>query len=200
MSTGSLIPGKTYFVIIKQKMLGTGFFDDACKEFYLCRLLNCQHAFHVQLHAYLLMEEEIFLLLTPLTPAGFNSYCRFLNKSYNGYYKVRFTREVQAWQNSETVCQLSSDSLILDCQKFIERYVLNCSNISHPGEYRYSSYCVNAFTYKPRYLKTQRAVRRFIERESNGLERYREFIAAPFREEYERLLHSRLYFGQPLLG
>lgn len=199
MSTKNLIPGKTYFAAIKQKTFGTGFFDDACKEFYLRRLLNCQNVFQVHLHAYLLMEKEIFLLLTPLTPTGFSSYCRFLNRSYSRYYKVRFTRGVQTWKDTATVCQLPSDNLILDCQKFVERYALGFNNTHHPGEYRYSSYCVNAFTHKPRYLKQQRAVRCFVENKPNGLERYREFIATPFREEYERFLHSRLLSGRPLV-
>tara|TARA_B110000858_G_scaffold196515_1_gene255522 strand:+ start:28597 stop:29277 length:681 start_codon:yes stop_codon:yes gene_type:complete len=199
MTTGNLIPGKTYFANIKQKTFGTGFLDDACKEFYLLRLLNCQNAFHVQLHAYLLMEKQIFLLLTPLTPKGLSSYCRFLNRSYSRYYKVRFSRVAQVWKDAPTVCLLPSDNLILDCQKFVERYVLGFNNTRHPGEYRYSSYCANAFTHKPRYLKQQRAVRCFVENDSNGLERYREFIATPFREEYERFLHSRLLSGRPLL-
>lgn len=200
MATRSLIPGEAYFTIIRQKTFGTGFFDDACKEFYLRRLSNCQNAFQVQLHAYVLLEKEIFLVFTPLTPTGFDSFASFLNRSYSRYYLIRFARSVRAWQNEPLVCQLPSDNLILDCQKFVERYVLALNNTDHPGEYRYSSYCVNAFTHKPRFLKRQRAVRNFIKNGVNGLERYRDFVATPFREEYERFLQSRLLSGKPLMS
>ncbi|PCI77226.1 MAG: hypothetical protein COB20_08430 [SAR86 cluster bacterium] len=199
MANRSLVSGKTYFAAIKQKTFGTGFFDDACKEFYLRRLLHCQNAFQVQLHAYLLMEKELFLIFTPLTPSGFDSFVRFLNGSYNRYYLIRFARSVLAWQNEPLVCRLSSDNLVLDCQKFVERYVLDFSNKGHPGEYGYSSYSANAFTRKPSFLKRHRAVRQFINIEVNGLQRYRDFIAKPFREEYERYLQSRLLWGLPLL-
>ena len=199
MATRSLIPGKTYFAAIKQKTFGTGFFDDACKEFYLRRLLNCQNAFQVELHAYLLMKKDIFLIFTPLTPSGFDSFVGFLNASYSRYYLIRFARGVLAWQNKPLVCRLPSDNLVLDCQKFVERYVLEFGIENHPGEYGYSSYCANAFTHKLSFLKRHRAVRQFISIETNGLQRYRDFVAKPFREEYERFLQSRLLCGQPLL-
>ena len=199
MVSRSLIPGKTYFAAVAQKTFGTGFFDDACKEFYLLRLLNCQNAFQVQIHAYLLMKKEIFLVFTPLTPSGFDSFTRFLNGSYRRYYLIRFARSVLAWQNEPTVCRLPSDNLVLDCHKFVERHVLDSGSESHPGEYHYSSYCANAFTQKPSFLKRHLAVRQFMNIEANGLSRYRDFIAKPFRDEYKRFLRSRLLYGQALL-
>ena len=199
MVTRSLMPGETYFTVIKEKAFGTGFFDDACKEFYLRRLLHCQKAFHVQLHAYLLMEKELFLVFTPSTPSGFDSFVRFLNDSYSRYYLIRFARRVFAWQNEPLVCRILGDNLTLDCQKFVERHVLDFNSESHPGEYGYSSYCANAFTYKPIFLKRHRAVRQFINIDTNGLQRYRNFIARPFREEYHLLLRNRFLCGKSLL-
>ncbi|MBL4582044.1 MAG: hypothetical protein JKY29_09520 [Gammaproteobacteria bacterium] len=199
MATRSLIPGKTYFAVIKQRTFGTGFFDDACKDFYLRRLLNCQNAFQVQLHAYLLMKKDIFLIVTSLTPLGFDSFVRFLNASYSRYYLIRFARGVLAWQNEPLVCRLPGDKLVLDCQKFVERYVLNFGIENHPGEYGYSSYCANAFTRSPCFLQRHRAVRQFINIEANGLQRYRDFVATPFCKEYERFLQSRLLSGRALL-
>lgn len=162
MITRSLIPGKTYFGVIKQRTASTGFFDDACKEFYLRRLLICQNAYRVQLHAYILMEKKILLLFTPLTPSGFDSFARFLNGSYSRYYSIRFARDILAWQNEPLVCRLAGNKLVLDCQKFVERYVIDYSNESHPGKYGYSSYCANAFTHKPRFLRHHLAIRQFV--------------------------------------
>lgn len=199
MATRNLIPGKTYFANVGQKTFGTGFFDDSCKEFYLRRLLNCQNAFQVRLHAYLLMEKEIFLVFTPLTPSGFDSFARFLNGSYSRYYLIRFARRVLAWQNEPPICRLPSDNLVLDSHKFVERYVLDFGSESHPGAYRYSSYCANAFRLKPNFLARHRAVQHFVNTEASGLSRYRDFVATPFSEEYARFLQSRLLCGQPLL-
>ncbi|MFT7470844.1 MAG: hypothetical protein ACI8XU_000737 [Kiritimatiellia bacterium] len=199
MATRCLVSGETYFAVIKEKTFGTGFYDDACKEFYLRRLLNCQNAFRVQLHAYLLMEKEVFLTFTPMTPSGFDSFVRFLNTSYSRYYLIRFARNISVWQNEPIACRLSDNSLVLDCQKYVERYVVDFSSKSHPGEYGYSSYCANAFTHKLGFLTRHRAVRQFIYIQANGLQRYRDFIAKPFLEEYGRHLRGRLLCGQLLL-
>lgn len=200
MRAKSLVSGQTYFSLIALRTPSTGFFDDGCREFYLRRLLNCQNAYQVRLHAYLLLEDRIFLLLTPLTPTGFSSYCRFLNRSYGEYYRIRFARSIAVWQNQPIVLPLPTDKLILDCQKFIERYALSIGSALHPGEYHYSSYCSNAFVLRPKFLQRQQAVRRFIGEETSGLGRYREFVDTPFRREYEQFLRNRLLWGRPLVS
>ena len=199
MTTRCLISGETYFAVIKEKTFGTGFYDDACREFYLRRLLNCQNAFRVRLHAYLLMEKEVLLTFTPMTPSGFDSFVRFLNASYSRYYLIRFARNISVWQNEPLACRISDNELVLDCQKYVERYVLDFSSEGHPGEYGYSSYCANAFTHKSDFLTRHRAVRQFIGVQADGLQRYRNFIAKPFRDEYSRYLRRRLLCEQPLL-
>ena len=195
-TTRNLISSKAYFAVIEQRTLGTGFFDDACREFYLRRLLNCQHVFRVKLHAYLLLRKELFLVFTPLTPSGFNTFVRFLNKSYSRYYSIRFARTVSVWRDEPAICRLPSERLVLDCQKFVE---IDSGRECHPGKYRDSSYCSNAFTIKQNDLRRHRAVERFITMETVCLQRYRDFIASPFRAEYARFLKSRLLSGRPLL-
>lgn len=200
MSSRTLKAYRTYFSCIEQKTQGTGFFDDTCKEFYLRRLLHCQNVFHVQLHAYLLLDKRIFLMFTPQTPTGFAALTRFLGQSYNNYYSIRFERRVHAWRCQTPVCQLPSNNLIRDCQKLIERYVLMHGRSQHPGEYRYSSYCTNAFSLKPGFLFRHRAFKELLIGKGSALESYREFIATEFREEYERYLQSRLLNGRSVLG
>tara|TARA_R110002073_G_scaffold108904_3_gene244620 strand:- start:56 stop:760 length:705 start_codon:yes stop_codon:yes gene_type:complete len=200
MTKNGLIAHETYFTVISQRTLGSGFFDDACKEFYLCRLLQCQSAFHVHLHAYLLMEQRILLMFTPRTPFGFSAFTKFLSENYNDYYSIRFERRVQAWQKSMSICLLPSFNLIQDCQKFIERFVIKMEVSTHPGKYHYSSYCANAFSLRPKYLRRHQAIIELAHEDSCALESYREFIETPFREEHERFLDSRLLHGHPLLG
>ena len=170
LANRSLKANRTYFVLIRQRTLGSGFFDDTCKEFYLRRLLQCQNVFHVQLHAYLLLERRVFLLFTPQTPTGFHAFVEFLCKSYNNYYSIRFERRVQAWQDSTPACQLASHKLVRDCQKFIERFALVYEKCNHPGEYRFSSYCANAFSVRPEYLSRHRAVTELTNGETQVLD------------------------------
>ena len=82
--------GKTYFVVLKERTSSTGFYDDACYAFYLLRLMHCLNSYRVKLHAYLLRPKEIWLLITPGTPTGFDSLQRFLNRAYSDYFNNRF--------------------------------------------------------------------------------------------------------------
>ena len=199
MTRKTLKTRSTYFTVIKPRTEGTGFFDDACKEFYLCRLLHCQHAFQIKLHAYLLLDQQIFLLFTPQTPSSFHSFLSYLNRVYNDYYLVRFERKVKVWRGAPLISLLPSDKLVLDCQKFLERFTLKAENNNHPGEYLYSSYCSNAFSVIPKPLIRHKAFIQFLRKEVGSLGSYRDFIATPFRVQYEYFLQSRLLEGRPLL-
>ncbi len=200
MSKDNLIAGKTYFAVLKEGTANTGFYDEACREFYLRRLLHCLGGYQVKLHAYLLEPNQVLLLVTPLTPTGFGSLLRFLNHSYSGYFSTRFSRPVRVWRDAAAVCLLPSQKLVLDSQKFIERFPLRSKSHRHPGEHQYSSYCSNSFCHRPQYLAQHPAFKLFLGRGPQSLNRYREFVATPFAASYYLFLESRLMLGRPLLG
>lgn len=200
MANKSLAAGKTYFAIVKEGVSSTGFYDGICQEFYLCRLLHCLNAYQVKLHAYLLQPKEIFFLFTPLTPNGFYSLVHFLNRSYSDYFSNRFSRTVRVWRDDPALSLVPSSGLVLDCQKFIERYPLTICSHRHPGEYKFSSYCSNAFIRNPKYLLPHSSFRDYLSKDKEPLKRYRAFIDRPFSPAYLRYLESRLMFGRPLLS
>ncbi len=199
MSNNNLMVGKTYFAIIKEGTIGTGFYDDACKQFYLHRLLHCLNAYQVKVHAYLLEPKQVLLLISPITPMGFFSLVKFLNNSYSDYFAIRFNRSVRVWRDIPSICVLPSSKLVLDCQKFIERFPLRSNKNENPGEFHYSSYCSNSFFSHPKYLSRHPAFSEFLNRETEPFRRYREFIAQPFAPPYALYLKSRLLSGRPLL-
>lgn len=195
MTTGksdSLSAHRTYFASIGSGALGGELVDDVCKEFYLRRLLLCQNAFHVRVHAYVLMETQAMLLFTPSTPTGFAAFTRFLRRVYRSYYSIRFDRTQSSPYKEPTSCYLAGGQMIRDTQKFIERLAMEYGGADHPGEYRFSSYCGNAFNHRPRGLVRHRAFESLPGAGGRALEHYRRFIATPFSEEHARLLRGRL--------
>lgn len=192
MTGKSLKAHRVYFASIRPRTSVTGFFDDACKDFYQRRLLFCHKAFRIRLHAYLLLEKQILLLFTPLTASGFESFIKFLNRSYNEYYMIRFRRRPQVWGNAATVCLPQVGRQVRDSQKFIERTALSVPRVRHPGQYAYSSYCANAFALQPKPLARHRYVSEILHSSGHALQSYRDFIATPFGREYEELLRSCL--------
>lgn len=187
--------GQTYFVVLKEKTSTTGFYDEACYEYYLLRLLNCLNVYQVKLHAYLLQSKQVWLLVTPGTPTALDALLRFLNQCYNNYFNVRFERSARVWSDAAIICSISGDKLVLDCQKFVEREALKTGYVSHPGEYLWSSYCANSFGNNGHYLTPHGAYTKFLNGKSHGLSQYREFIARAYTPAYYLYLKSRLLSG-----
>ena len=190
------ITGQTYVVYQKGRRFCTSFYDDSCYRYYTLRLLNSVNNYHVKLHAYCLLRNELFLLVTPGTPTGIGRLLCSLNRSYSEYFTLRFNRPGEVFPGCHWHSLIQGASLILDCQKFIERAAPDSEGLSHPGSYRWSSYCANAFGGKSRHLVPHKAFVDFLSRAPNPHRRYREFIALPFSEAYALYLVNALKFGK----
>lgn len=192
------IAGQTYFIVIKSNSRMTGFYDGACYHFYLLRLLNCLNNFQVKLHAYILLENSIWLLTTPGTPGGLSSLLKYLNQCYSSYFNNRFGRSTTIWRDLSGFSLVQGNQLVLDCQKFIERAPVQAMMVNHPGEYAWSSYCANSFGGATKYLTPHPAFKLLLQENGNPYKRYRDFIASSFDEPYYRYLKSRLMTGTPV--
>ena len=199
VSNKSHLAGETYLVSLDSRIAGDGFGDDACYKFYLLRLFNCLNVFQVKLHAYLLLPNEVSLLVTPGSPFCLKNLLRTINRSYSEYFNVRFGRAVKVWSNTPRSSLAQEATLALQCQKYIERRPLTDSQLDHPGIYRWSSYCANAFGGDFRYLKPLDAYKVFISETNNPYKAYRDYIATPFKQEFHLYLQRRIESGAPII-
>ena len=170
-------PGQTYFLEHSTTAFGHCLFDDACCKFYLARMFNSLQQFHVALHAYCILPDRVCLLLTPRTPKGAFNLLRSVGHQYNVYYRDRFDRQGVVFTERVTSVALQSSQAVLESQKHIERLPLGHALVAHPGIYRWSSYCANAFGAGSPALIRHRAYSEFILRSSTSHAAYRDFIA-----------------------
>ena len=189
------MPHQSYFASLASGALGGDLTDDICKEFLLRRLAHCQHAFRVRIHAYLLLETEVLLLMTPGTPGGFSAFNEFLRTSYSEYFSVRFCCNNREPLTEPKVSLLHNHALVRNCQKYIERYAMVHRGYTHPGEYRFSSYCSNAFNLRPRGIERHRAFDEMFEEKRSALEKYRAFVAEDFADSSEPIIEERPRIG-----
>ena len=182
--------GLTYFIVLTGQSCGTSFFDRACYRFYLKRFSNSLCNFHVRLHAYSLLANEILLLATPLTPSAMSRLISSVNRAYSDYYNDRFGRAVSVFGAPPTRI-VAKNELALEVQKYIERAALHNTGIEHPGAYEWSSYCANSFGCKSSFLTPHGAYQKFLRAHSHPYQSYREFVARPFDSAYEDFLRSR---------
>ncbi len=182
----------TWFLINHAKIQGPAFFDEACHDYFQLRLLNCLKVYKVRLHAYALLPNEAWLLLTPGMPKSMFSLLDFVNECYSEYFNERFDRNTAVFQRRPFLAIIDSAQLFLDCQKMIERWPLASGAVDHPGLYRWSSYGANAFGGRHQFLTRHRWFEQYIAATENAMERYREFVAEPFQAAELAELEQRL--------
>ena len=168
---------QTYCVNVIGKVCGATFYDDACFRYYLVHLLHCLNVFHVSLHAYCLLPNRIFLLITPDTPFGLPNLIAKCNTIYADYFRNRFSRGGVILARQPDKCLLLNVDQVLACQRAIERLPLQLNPVDHPGSYQWSSYCANAFGRERGFLKAHPQFQEFLNATRYPFKRYREFIA-----------------------
>ncbi len=190
------IAGQTYVVYQRGRSYCASFYDATCYRFFLLRLLHSVNNYHVKLHAYCLLQQEVILLLTPGTPTGLSRLLQGLNNSYTEYFNLRFGRSGRVFQRPPSSSLIQGDDLLLDCQKFVERAALEDLGSEHPGRHRWSSYCSNAFGGRSHFIVPHRAFLRFLHAAPHPHRRYRDFVATPFSDAYKLYLQATLKFGR----
>jgi putative transposase len=111
------------------------YLDDAqvSAEKYACRI-----------HAYVLMTNHVHLLITPMREQGIADMMQALGRRYVYYINKSYRRTGTLWEGRYKASLIDSEAYLLTCMRYIELNPLRAQMVSHPGEYRWSSYAANA--------------------------------------------------------
>lgn len=173
-------PGETYLLYYENPANPHTFYDDACCQYYLVRLLHSLRHLHLALHAYCITPAELCLLVTPGTPTGIVRMWNSVAAQYREYYGNRFGRDPGNICSSFSSVRIAGFEQTLNAQKYVERLPLARNLSQHPGTHRWSSYCSNAFGAGVSQLTCHRHFKCFLEQAGHCYSSYREFVAAPF--------------------
>lgn len=201
-----LTAGKTYCCYLRAPAGGSCYIDDACFDFYLRRLLVRSAAYRVRMHAYCLLAQEVFLLVTPATPFAVSDWLKSVNACYGDYFSERYHRPARVYPKRRATSVINGTAAFLDCQKFLETEGSRRNGLTHPGAYHWSSYTRHAFVCDRKSnpadnsaaLSPHRATRDFLQSGATRLHNYREFIAQEFSLPYLHYLSVCLRHGRAL--
>ncbi|NNN45564.1 MULTISPECIES: ATP phosphoribosyltransferase regulatory subunit [unclassified Vibrio] len=93
----------------------------------------------IRLHAYCLLDNELFLLLTPSTKESIGKLVQHIGRRYVFYYNKKYQRTGSLWEGRYNSCLIEPSSYFLICQKYVEKLVQSKLNIPH-YQYPWSSY------------------------------------------------------------
>ena len=138
------IPGIPQHVIQRGNNREPCFYADEDYLYYLETLKEALQRNDCELHAYVLMTNHVHLLITPHTEFGVSHVMQDCGRKYVRYINHTYNRSGTLWEGRFKSSLVDSDTYLLTCMRYIELNPLRAGMVDHPGEYRWSSYHVNA--------------------------------------------------------
>lgn len=120
------------------------FFADDDYLFYLDRLKLCAQRAGCAIHAYVLMTNHVHLLLTPREADAAGRLMKLLGQRYVQHVNRRYRRSGTLWEGRFRSCIVQDEAYLLRCSRYIELNPVRAGMVTHPAEYRWSSYQANA--------------------------------------------------------
>jgi putative transposase len=115
------------------------FLDEGDRLRYLHLLREALHHCDCQLHAYVLMENHVHLLITPYTASGVAGLMQRLGRNHVALFNGRHERTGTLWEGRYKACLVDSEDDVLRRYRYIELNPLRAAIIDDPTRYRWSS-------------------------------------------------------------
>ena len=140
-----LLPSFPCLVLQRGHNNSNCFFDEKDFQFYLDSLCKAKNKYQVRVHAYVLMQDHIHLLLTPTDSTGISRLMQSLGRCYVQYFNERYRRSGTLWEGRyRAACVQPDKKYLLASYRYVEMNPVRPNLVSHPGKYHWSSYHHNA--------------------------------------------------------
>lgn len=170
------------------------FLDDEDRHHYRLLLREACVDQHVAVHAFVLMDNHVHLLLTPTTATSLALAMRISGQRYVQAFNARHRRSGTLWQGRFNSCLVDSDRYLLTVCRYIELNPVRAAMVAKPEDYRWSSVhthlgtaCDPLITPHPLYLALGSTI------EARALA-YRQWLEAGVAQE--ELAEIRRYIAQ----
>ncbi|MEJ7745368.1 MAG: transposase [Luteimonas sp.] len=118
---------------------GAIFIDDDDRHHYRCLLREACMKHNVAIHAFVLMDNHVHLLLTPTRPGDLSRAMRAVGQNHVQAFNSRHRRSGPLWQGRFKSCLVDSDNYLLTVMRYIELNPVRAAMVASPEDYRWSS-------------------------------------------------------------
>jgi putative transposase len=115
------------------------FLDDADRHRYLQLLREALLHTACHLHAYVLMDNHVHLLITPPSTGTIARLMQKLGRQYVSQFNARHRRTGTLWEGRYKSCLVDSESYVLSCYRYIDLNPVRARITDDPVDYRWSS-------------------------------------------------------------
>jgi len=113
-------PGHPHHVLQRGNNRGLIVHDDVDRKHYLQVLGDVAIEHRVSIHAYVLMDNHVHLLVSPSTEQGLSRMMQSLGRRYVGWFNHRHGRTGTLWEGRFRAQVIDADGWLLSCLKYIE--------------------------------------------------------------------------------
>jgi putative transposase len=133
------LPGIAQHVVQRGNNRLPCFLDDQDRWTYLTLLGEALESRDCALHAYVLMDNHVHLLLTPECSGELPKLMHRISRRYTGFFNARHERTGTLWEGRYRACLVDSDDYLLRCTRYIDLNPVRARLVDDPVEYRWSS-------------------------------------------------------------
>ena len=128
------------------------FADDADRVQWLRWLDEAARGARLALHAYVLMDNHVHLLLTPVSADGLAQAMQGLGRRYARYFNDRHGRSGALWEGRYRSVLLEADRWLAPAMTYLDLNPVRAARVAQPGDWPWSSHAWYAGGTPPRAL------------------------------------------------
>lgn len=115
------------------------FLDDSDRLRYLQLLREALLHTNCKLHAYVLMDNHVHLLVTPPATGAIARLMQKLGRHYVRQFNARHRRTGTLWEGRYKSCLVDNESYVLHCQRYIDLNPVRARMVDNPAKFPWSS-------------------------------------------------------------
>ena len=192
------LAGVPSHVVQRGNHRNTCFFATDDYDFYLVCLGEACRRYTVSLHAYVLMTNHVHLLMTPSTPEGISRVMQLLGNRYVQYVNRTYRRTGTLWEGRHKSSLVDAERYLLSCYRYIELNPVRARMISHPADYRWSSYQHHANGQENPLIIDHETFLRLGRSVAERQHAYRALVSANLDERHIRAIRQSAALSMPL--
>jgi putative transposase len=116
------------------------FASSADRQTLLDLLQDNAHKFDVAVHAYVLMDNHVHLLVSPQTADGLPQMMQAVGRRYVRYFNDTQHRSGTLWEGRYKSTLIQTERYLLACMAYIDLNPVRAGMVSHPRDFPWSSY------------------------------------------------------------
>jgi putative transposase len=138
------LPGIAFHLVQRGNDRQPCFRDDFDRRDYLSILHESSRGVGVEIHAYVLMNNHVHLLVSAAARGAVSRMMQCLGATYVRHFNERHGRTGTLWEGRFHGCPVDSGSYLWNCHRYVELNPVRAGIVLSPERYRWSSFGFNA--------------------------------------------------------